>query len=65
MSEEKACCVANTNCKAPANCPTTSRMSVCFACGDFVCMNCSRRIRWFHYGRRRICDNCREMRDRP
>lgn len=35
--------------------------AVCFACGQNVCTNCSRRRVWYRLGRgrrRRICRNC-------
>lgn len=32
----------------------------CFACGLSICIskNCSRRIQYYRYGRRRICKSC-------
>jgi hypothetical protein len=30
----------------------------CFSCGLFACNNCTVRVQWFDYGRRRVCANC-------
>jgi len=32
----------------------------CFACGEYVCENCSKMYDYYDYGRKIICDNCAE-----
>ncbi len=68
----RACVVSNDNCLAPAGyqCGGLGGMSgendrancrlTCFACGEPVCSKCSKKIEYYHYGKQRICDNCRE-----
>lgn len=34
--------------------------ATCFACGLPVCTKCSRIRTWFHFGRKRVCENCDE-----
>lgn len=56
-------CAAVTSvlCESPANLTFAAPLRTqCFACGEPVCKACSRLMRWYRYGRRRICDRCRE-----
>lgn len=54
------CDVANQGCKAPPGLAFTFTTAACFACGMGVCTNaqCSRRIQYLRFGRKRICFNC-------
>jgi hypothetical protein len=54
------------DCKAPANAEDARTRGTCFACGNPVCTarNCSRSVRWYGYGRRRVCMSCLEDHDR-
>jgi hypothetical protein len=38
----------------------------CFACGLPVCTDkeCSRRMKWYRYNRRRVCIHCQEENER-
>ena len=61
------CCVVDSwECKAPANleysCISYIRTK-CFACGLTVCKNCSEVVRYYNYGKRRICFTCMEEHD--
>ena len=61
MSEtSESCNVVNQDCKAPPALPAATRAK-CFACGLPVCTNpqCSTRIQWCRYGRRRVCAKCK------
>ena len=62
---KKSCCVVENACLAPANLEDLLLKDInlrtkCFACGLPVCKNCSTTMKWFNYGRRRICNNCKE-----
>lgn len=54
------CVVADHDCRASNVDRTRAR---CFSCGDFVCTShgCSRVVKYYRYGRRRICATCQEM----
>lgn len=55
------CCVVNPGCTAPANATYFEPLRTkCFACGMPVCKNCSRRMPWYGWRKKRICDSCRE-----
>jgi len=62
--ELNTCCVVDDNeCECPANIQNLLIKEInlrtkCFACGLFVCKKCSKIIKWYHFGRRRICNNC-------
>lgn len=61
--EKEACCVVDEGCRAPANLLRADRPRLrakCFACGEPVCTNCSKRMKYFRYGVRRICNRCQE-----
>jgi len=63
MSEP--CCVSDNSCECPANLEDIlideiKLRTKCFACGLMVCKKCSQIIKWFGYGKRRICNNCFE-----
>ena len=56
---ETCCVVEDNNCKSPANLEKVRpAKGTCFACGLPVCSNCSVVIKYFDYGRKRICNNC-------
>jgi hypothetical protein len=58
----RVCGVADQDCKAPPNCdPPAETRAECFACGQPVCTNCSRRRTYMSYGVRRVCADCAEM----
>jgi hypothetical protein len=59
-----ACNVSNQNCTASPGVDGSKTRGICFACGLPVCMECSSRIKWYNFGKKRICDNCREDKDR-
>jgi hypothetical protein len=54
-----SCNVVHEGCLAPPALAFTGTQAVCFRCGNYVCTNCSRRVRYQRYGRRRLCDHCR------
>ncbi|MFA4971219.1 MAG: hypothetical protein WC683_01310 [bacterium] len=60
------CNVVDIDCLAPANSSALVR-SRCFRCGMPVCLNCSQVQPYLHYGRKRICNDCRDemARDAP
>jgi hypothetical protein len=56
----RSCDVVAPGCTAP---PGLGRLvaparHTCYRCGNPVCGNCSRRVVYMTYGRRRICLNC-------
>ena len=60
------CHVAGENCDGATRC-------ICFACGLLACRGCSRIQTWYpcwlrtamsRWRRRRICDDCREEKER-
>lgn len=56
-----ACSVVTQECRAPANLvPERTPRTRCFACGEPVCAECSRRRFWYGYGSRRVCRDCEE-----
>lgn len=63
--------VWDNDCKAPAGFRvgdgyargTASTRATCFACGEAVCTNCSRRMDYFNYGVQRVCFGCVEPDD--
>lgn len=58
IQHKHACCsVVETNCLAPPALDRCVRSS-CFACGEDVCLNCSKRKRYMNYGVRRLCNHC-------
>ena len=64
MSE--SCCVVEDKCTCPANLEQKEIDEInlrtkCFACGLTVCKECSKIIKWYLYGKRRICLNCIDM----
>lgn len=59
MSGGKCCCVTACDCQAPANGSGTIRTR-CFACGDYVCRECSRVLVYLKWNRKRICNRCEE-----
>lgn len=65
------CCVSNGDCKAPAGYGISGvgtcsgdkgTQGTCYSCGEPVCAgeNCSQRMKWHNYGRKRICRNCHD-----
>ena len=56
----RSCNVVNQGCTAPPGIASSFTKATCFACGMSVCVGpqCSRRIRWHKYGRRRVCHSC-------
>lgn len=57
----ETCCVVDQECLSPANLePPVPVKARCFACDQPVCVNCSKRVRYFEFGRRRICADCQE-----
>lgn len=66
----RTCDVSEDGCLAPAGWQVggtggaigentlTETRATCFACGQPVCLACSRRRRWWRYGVRRICVYC-------
>lgn len=68
MSEPRTCVVSGDECVAPAGFGTASgyaygdrsTRATCWVCEEPVCVKCSKRRRWFTWGRRRICDTCWE-----
>jgi hypothetical protein len=38
-------------------------LSVCFCCDKRACERCSTRRRWYHWGRKRICNDCQRDHD--
>lgn len=58
----RPCDVVNMGCKAPPGLTTSYTKATCFACGLPVCTgsNCSKLMRWYGYGVRRICSGCQE-----
>lgn len=57
--EKGTCCVADQFCTAAANFePRQFVSSKCFACGDFVCLKCSQTIKYYDYGKQRLCNTC-------
>lgn len=66
MSVETCSVVWDNDCDSPANLePAEKARCTCYACGLPVCSHCSRRIKWHHLGRRRICLNCQPPGARP
>lgn len=57
--ERETCCVVEDGCEAPANGYVGTRAR-CFACGLAVCKVCSSIIKWYNWGRRRVCRNCQK-----
>ena len=71
--EMVTCSVVNDKCSAPAGwqvgglgggCASNEDRRKqaryeCFACGLPVCGRCSKLVEYLHYGKQRICDNCR------
>lgn len=57
--DPRTCDVVETNCQAPPALFTSTR-GTCYRCGNPVCLNCSKRIVYLRFGRRRICNNCVE-----
>jgi len=58
------CCVADDRCEAPANLEDEDMPTLrtkCFVCGLPVCKKCSSIIKWYHWGKRRVCNNCKEL----
>lgn len=72
MGEREYCSVVMGNCRAPAGFQAGGGVwaneegpyarAACFACGDPVCTNpdCSQRVRYRRFGRRRLCRWCIE-----
>lgn len=63
MSVETCSVVYDQSCKSPANLYPPERVrAVCFACGLAVCTapQCSQRLTYKWYGRKRICRSCGE-----
>ena len=60
--ELHTCHVVGAGCNAPPFAVESDARTECFACGNYVCTNstCSRRVRYFRYGRRRLCTHCIE-----
>lgn len=57
--------VTSPCCDAPANLQGVKKpRTSCFACGEAVCKSCSRIMRWYTFGRRRVCDRCRDDHER-
>jgi hypothetical protein len=59
----RVCCVVDEECECPANIENClieeiNLRTKCFACGLYVCKKCSKVIKWYNFGRRRICNNC-------
>lgn len=55
------CHVSNQDCCAsPGVSDGDLTRAECFACGLPVCVKCSKRVRYFKWGRKRVCDHCRE-----
>ncbi len=58
---KECCCVCDQHCQCPANL-VGSEMPIlraqCFACGNFVCTNCSSIRKYAKEGKRRLCNNC-------
>lgn len=54
-----SCKSVGRGCEAPPSGPCYTRAK-CFACGEHVCTNsdCSRRVRYYNYGIRRLCNSC-------
>lgn len=55
--------VRDWECDAPANlaeCAKPTRLPTCFACGQPVCRKCSRVVKWYGYGRKRVAESCIE-----
>lgn len=52
--------VTSDHCEAPPAFADSYTKGTCFGCGMPVCSRCSSRVKWYRYGRRRICDNCLE-----
>ena len=55
-----SCHVVNRGCKAPPALAWSRTRAKCYACGESVCVGpeCSRRVRYYRYGRRRLCAGC-------
>jgi hypothetical protein len=64
-SVKECCCVADSNCMAPANLINAEARAICFSCGEHVCLACSLIILWPGFGRKRICHNCLSDRNQP
>lgn len=65
QDERPVCCVVERYCLAPANLQDDcrpARICVCFSCGLDVCRECSRRVTYGRYGRKRLCLSCIEER---
>lgn len=63
LRERPSCHEVGEHCAAPANLIESSkpaRLPECFACGEPVCVNCSRRVRWYNLGRKRVAVSCIE-----
>lgn len=59
---KECCCIADDNCKAPANLsPRRAAEHTCYCCGQAVCSNCSLKREYLHYGKVRLCNNCNEQ----
>jgi len=43
--------IKNNYCEGGTNCE-------CFSCGQPVCKHCSKKIKYFNYGIKRLCDGC-------
>lgn len=53
-----SCCVADQFCTDAANFEGANARAVCFVCGLPVCLMCSTRRQYKHYGRVRLCNEC-------
>jgi hypothetical protein len=63
---KESCCVVDPFCLAPANLEERDKLrlrTVCFSCGQPVCVNCSSRRTYYTYGKVRLCNYCQEDED--
>ena len=59
--EPDCCSVVNEDCLSPANLdPRRHVKTQCFRCGLPVCRECSKVVVYFRFGRKRICNICRD-----
>ena len=57
-ADAKSCCVAEIVCVAAANFEEPGNLHICEACGNDVCVKCSRITSWFGKPRQRVCFDC-------